>query len=599
MKKLFLVFTCLLTLFLITPAVHAEGSYEVNTLTTNVTVYEDGKIDVVQKINVNFSNCDKLIWELSNNYDYYWNLAGQDLTKHYQWKVSDLNVEGYLFSLVNEENVSYAMIAEEGSNLDGKKIITVSYSMQLEDLGVGNIQKFSYTILPRNTNKVNCLSFTITMPEIFDIEALKFYYDNQLVNNTEIDFNYQIVGTSIEGYVNTPIDVYRDFNMTLDLAYDYFTFKQQMNVSIIIVVASILTMIFSLISFVLFGKDGLIRKAKTCLPPDGLNAASVGYVCDGRISYRDIACLVVEWANLGYLKIEEVPDVDNLYFVKLMDMGKERWKYERKLFNAVFYERDEVFANELDKYFYPYVSNAIKEIETIYSKQKDNRVFTKSSLVMQLISFILAIVPIFVGITYAFYYKYYHLEISMMVAFIVSLIALVIEVIWYGVVSRKNTFHKWQYIGALSICAVLSYLFAYGYNYLFSLTINTFGVCYATLACTMVVVLVMLFMDKRTALGKAWYGEILGFKEFIENATEDELRVLIQDDPAYFYYVLPYAYTLGVSDIWFKKCNSFNLPLPSWYKGKKQVTLHLFEPRYYRLLDIIRRHITVHSILHK
>ena len=599
MKKLFFVFTCLLTLFLITPAVHAAGTYEVNTLTTNVTVYEDGKIDVVQKINADFSNCENFTWELSNNYDYEWNLAGQDIMKHYQWKVSNLDVEGYPFTLVNEDNASYVMIAEEGSVIDGKNIITISYSMQLEDLGVGNIQKFSYTLLPRVPAKVDCISFIINMPEIFDIEALKFYYDNQLVNDTKLDFNYQIVGTSIEGYVNTPTEVYRNLNMTLDLAYDYFTFKQQMNVSILIVAVSIVTVIASIISFILFGKDGLILKAKTCLPPDGLNAASVGYVCDGRISYKDIACLVIEWANLGYLRIEEVSDVDNLYFVKLMDMGKERWKYERKLFNALFYEREEVFANELDKYFYPYVTNAIKEIETIYSKNKDNRIFTKSSLIMQVLAFIFAVLPIFIGTTYAMYYKYYHLELSMMAGFVVALVALLVELIWYTVVTHKNSLIKWQYIGSLIVCVLVSFIFSYGYNNLISITINTFGVCYATLVCTQIVVLVMLFMDKRTALGKAWYGEILGLKDFIENATEEELKVLIDDNPTYFYYVLPYAYMLGVSDTWFKKFSSFNLPLPSWYKGNKQVTLHLFEPRYYRLLDIIRRHITVHSILHK
>lgn len=579
--------------------VNAETAYEVNTLNIDVMVNEDGRVTVNESLSINQIQDNQLKWELSNNYDYDWVLAGQSVSKHYTWEIENLEVQNYPFEMVKENNVTYVVIGNEAVPVKSNSEVEISYTMQLEDLGVGDIQEFSYLLLPDVPASVDCVSFRITMPKIFDLESLKFTLDGDVLAETDLDYDYQIVGTSIEGYINTPVNPYSSFMMSVDLGSSYFTFEKVVDVSLIIIGVSILLSIAAIIAFFLFGKDGLIQKTHTHLPPDGLNAASISYVSDGHVTAKDISALFIEWANLGYMRIEEVADVDNLYFVKLKDMGKERWKYERKLFNALFFNRTEVYANELDKYFMPYVSNAIKEIETIYSKNKENRVFTKSSMVMQLLSLLLAIAPIFIGSLYAFYNHFWHMELSLIFAVGISLCALVLELLWYATVSNKNGFKRVTYIGILMICAILTFVFAMVYTYIFKITIKVYGVCNATIACYCIVMLVMLFMDKRTPLGKAWYGEILGLKDFIVNSDEEALNEELIHNSDYFYDILPYAYILGVSDTWFKKFYSSTLSAPKWYKGKEGLTIQRFAPRYYRLLEIIRRHISSYPILHK
>lgn len=55
---------------------------------------------------------------------------------------------------------------------------------------------------------------------------------------------------------------------------------------------------------------------------------------------------------------------------------------------------------------------------------------------------------------------------------------------------------------------------------------------------------------------------ILGFKKFIKIAELDKLKILAEDNPNYFYDILPYAYIFGLTDICTKKFGvlKFNAP---------------------------------------
>ena len=40
---------------------------------------------------------------------------------------------------------------------------------------------------------------------------------------------------------------------------------------------------------------------------------------------------------------------------------------------------------------------------------------------------------------------------------------------------------------------------------------------------------------------------------------------MVEDDPKYFYNILPFTYVLGVSDKWIKKFENIALKAPDWY----------------------------------
>jgi uncharacterized membrane protein YgcG len=60
-------------------------------------------------------------------------------------------------------------------------------------------------------------------------------------------------------------------------------------------------------------------------------------------------------------------------------------------------------------------------------------------------------------------------------------------------------------------------------------------------------------------------GKIMGFREFIKTAEVDKLNELVEEDPEYFYHIMPYAYVFGLSDKWIKNFEGIEVVQPRWF----------------------------------
>lgn len=82
---------------------------------------------------------------------------------------------------------------------------------------------------------------------------------------------------------------------------------------------------------------------------------------------------------------------------------------------------------------------------------------------------------------------------------------------------------------------------------------------------------ITLFLGKRikkkSEYGKEIYGRVLGFKRFLEVAEKRKLETLLDQNPNYFYDILPYTIVLNVSEKWADKFNELNVKPPVWYES--------------------------------
>ena len=60
-------------------------------------------------------------------------------------------------------------------------------------------------------------------------------------------------------------------------------------------------------------------------------------------------------------------------------------------------------------------------------------------------------------------------------------------------------------------------------------------------------------------------GKVLGLRDFIKTAELDRLKALVEDNPSYYFDILPYAYVLGLTNVWAKKFESIDIKLPEWF----------------------------------
>lgn len=85
-----------------------------------------------------------------------------------------------------------------------------------------------------------------------------------------------------------------------------------------------------------------------------------------------------------------------------------------------------------------------------------------------------------------------------------------------------------------------------------------------------------IIMDRKTSYGEIVYAKILGFKEYLETAEKDKINALVEENPNYYYDILPYAYVLGVTSKWIKEFEQKNLPSIS-LPGSVEVDETLFK----------------------
>ncbi len=60
-------------------------------------------------------------------------------------------------------------------------------------------------------------------------------------------------------------------------------------------------------------------------------------------------------------------------------------------------------------------------------------------------------------------------------------------------------------------------------------------------------------------------GYLIGLRDFIETAELERMQMLADDNPNWFYHIMPYAYVFGLSDVWMKKFEQIAVPAPDWY----------------------------------
>ena len=70
---------------------------------------------------------------------------------------------------------------------------------------------------------------------------------------------------------------------------------------------------------------------------------------------------------------------------------------------------------------------------------------------------------------------------------------------------------------------------------------------------------------KRSKYLDSVIGKILGFKDFLIVAEKEKFEALVNENPSYFYDVMPYAFVLNISDKWMDKFKGIEIEAPDWY----------------------------------
>lgn len=92
-------------------------------------------------------------------------------------------------------------------------------------------------------------------------------------------------------------------------------------------------------------------------------------------------------------------------------------------------------------------------------------------------------------------------------------------------------------------------------------------------ACSIIALSFSQLIDIRSEQDLEIYGRISAFKQFLLDAEKDQLETLIEENPNYYYDILPYCYILKITNKLKEKFDNITTDGPSWYLGDLRDTL--------------------------
>ncbi len=576
MKKILLaVMAAALMLLCFPMAASADAAYDITSYDVHITVSENNVIDVVERLTLNFTEQRHgFYYYLQDRGTAYREVNGESDPVSYRYKVSDFNVQGYKFEL-SRENGEYAgdsylkaQIGDPDTYVYGEQVYVISYKCNLGDNGVDTFDEFYRNLIMCHADDtIGSASFIIQLPKDFDESAVSFTL-GQYGSTNEESVAWEKDGDAVKGYVTRPMQGGEILTARFQFPDDYFTGETDPEAAwnIFVYVISGICVLLAALLWLLVGRDDPVYPTVEFYAPEGMTPAEAGYVIDGCVDNKDVVALILYWADKGYLDIVQ-RDKNDFDFVKKREPENLKG-FERTMFSKLFAGGDTVSVSSLKYTFYNTMEATKTGVTNHFEGSKERRVFTRASKSARGWMSLLTMLPVAVTL-----FRNAYVDSGFVWAAIVTVIAG--GLISWPVFMLVRLLERWRstkpgskaatLIVSIVLLALVMYLYIKVVPYMFPTADITSTL--VTAAATLILMLLTAIMRKRTTQGSQWYGKLLGFKNFIDKAEKDRILKLVEENPSYYYNVLPYAYVLGVTDKWAKNFESIGIQPPNWYYG--------------------------------
>ena len=539
-------------------------AYEIDQYNVSIQVGEDNVYHVTEELNVHYNQSRRGILR----YITYRGAIGREiegkLLQHsYRAKITDVNVEGAPFTTYKEDGNFVIQIGDPNRYVTGDQSYRISYSYDPGEDGTSILDEVYYNLIPDDWDApIAAGAFTVTLPKSFDTQKVEFTGGRYGGVDTGL-VDWSVSGNTISGQLTRSLSPGEGITLRVNLPDGYFVgVRTDLGLVVLLYAITLAAGAAGIFLWFKLGRDEKLVPTVEFYPPEGLTSADVGYIIDGYSDNEDLISLIIYWASKGYLKIEETDPGFVLY--KLQELPMDAKSYENILFQGLFHSRDSVSDKELEEKFHSTLESSKTQLKDYFQSSKSRRIFTRSSQVARVLASLIAIVPIAALALLGSYIKVvselWFVPVALFaVLFLVSLILMMVTYDRWN--SQSSGKRLGLFGGSCVLCGVsLLFLMCYGV-YIVSMPA-------ATLLCigaSVLLALLAVVMKKHTPQGQAWTEKILGLREFIETAELDRINTLVEENPEYFYSVLPFAYVLGLTDKWAKQFESIAVPPPDWY----------------------------------
>lgn len=579
-KLLYLILLSIVLMIVIGPTSEADDYYDIRHYDVKIVVDNDNNYHITETIDVEF---------YSPRHGIYRDIPTVFRDQNHGIKkikvIDPTTGKKYAKNITKSNGVTSIRIGDEDIYVDGRMTYAISYTYMGGMDYDTTMDEFYFNIIGDEWDAtIDQVTFEVDMPNTFDVTSLNLTSGGYgSTDNTNVQ--YEVNGSKITGTTIAPL--YREFiTVALPLEEGYYT---GVDASLNLVGLILFILIFIGIAIFAFYKNHQLRNENMIVPvisfepPKGLNAAEVAYIY-GReaFSNSDLSTLVLSWASLGCLTIEEKKKKllgSYMIFTKLKDLPDYIAKYEIRLFNAMFQLGSDgvVSTEDMENVYYSSLNTAASSLRVKFTKEQEILV-NKTQWLSKFYAFLYVLLY---SIGFALVVDqliHTGFFVNFLPIFIISVIAFIALSILATVFKSGSSFVKVliaSILGTLLLgLGVIVYALNYG-RFLEILTWQSAPILLVLVILNVSVLLGIWFMvtsKEYTEYAKVALGQIEGFREFLKTAKTDQMEVLHKNNPAYVYDILPFAMVLGLTNIWEKYVTKLSVESPSWYYSTTSFT---------------------------
>ncbi len=416
-------------------------------------------------------------------------------------------------------------------------------------------------------NNVARLSVTVNMPKEFDgTLAGVFFGKTDVSESAELACNGKTVTASvafkdINGYsLRIPLsDGYFDTHVTYYPFYWWFVGL----VGVIIIIELIMTYVYR-------GRKPVCPVEVT---PPVVNPLHYSAYWHGYPQRKDVSTIILRWARMGCIKITKDGKRD-LILTKLKPLPEECTVAEEQYFNELFRYGDKFYSRETRGRENRARKNGIRyKVNALIEESEKPTPFVPQVERTKMYVDILSVMSLAVVFTYFILLCKDWIWLTVLVPFLFAAFLPLIKLFPLSGEMRKlkqisiplfrgisfvALFGLFPFWFLLYILFATQYMPQYDYIHLTVISIALVAVSFFILP---------KFIKKRTKEANELYGKMLGFKRFIQLVKLPQMELILQENPDYYYDVLPYCMVMGLSKKLDRQMSNLNVAVPDWADG--------------------------------
>ena len=520
-----------------------------------------------------------------NSYDYHEYINMYYVTEHhgiYRYipksgqKISNIRVPGYDFETYSESGNKVIKIGSGDYTLIGQHPYDITYNIAMYEDENTEKDMLLLNLIPTGWDtgiaESKCV---INLPKEADLSKAQVYSGPYGTEANELN---AVMETSDDGKTITvtasDIPSNAGITVTLELPQGYWVGAPEFgNIGVFTILLFMLGPIGAILLWFLFGRDKHMVKTLEFYPPDDLSPGEIGYLIDSKADKEDVISTIVYLADKGYIEIEEI-DRKNFKFTKIQRPGTEVPQYVRTIFDGLFPGKGDTRTTKQISSSTTFGNKYLKAKEQLSDMfHGSNYIIKPESRMARTFCAVAAIMPSLAFIAWSVKYGDGIGGSFLLIWAGVHIIASA-ALLWSVYDNIRN--HSKVKAVLKSVGAIWFYYMGLGLLTFSSDSLSTLDdskrlaivimLHLGTLICLFFSVVSIAKTDQYTDL----LGRVLGFRDFIKTAEVDKLNELVEDDPQYFYHIMPYAYVLGLSNRWIKNFEDMPMQVaPTWFRGAR------------------------------